>query len=37
MHYLESIIWLISWPVLIIFSYQLVKYFLKKVKFFEGE
>lgn len=33
MNYLESILWLISWPVLIIVSYQLVKYFLKKVKF----
>lgn len=30
MSYFESIIWLISWPVLIIVSYQLVKYFLKK-------
>lgn len=34
MNYLESIIWIISWPVLIIVSYQLVKYFLKKVKLF---
>jgi hypothetical protein len=30
MSYFESILWLISWPVLIIISYQLVKYFLKK-------
>ena len=33
MNYLESILWLISWPVLIIVSYQLVKYFLKRVKY----
>lgn len=34
MNYIESIIWIICWPVLIIVSYQLVKYFLKKVKLF---
>lgn len=34
MNYLESIIWIISWPLLIIASYQLIKYVLKKVKFF---
>ncbi len=33
MSYFESILWLISWPVLIIISYQLVKYFLKKEKY----
>lgn len=32
MKYLEPIIWLISWPILIIVSYQLVKYFIKKLK-----
>jgi len=33
MNHLESILWLISWPVLIIVVYQLVKYFLKKVNY----
>ena len=33
MNYLESILWLISWPVLIIVAYQFVKYFLRKVKY----
>ena len=33
MNYFESILWIISWPVLIIVSYQLIKYFLKKVRF----
>ena len=32
MNYLESILWIASWPLLIIVSYQLIKYFLKKVK-----
>lgn len=33
MNHLESIIWLLGWPVLIIITYQLIKYFLKKMKF----
>ena len=33
MNYLESILWLVSWPILIIVVYQLVKYFLKKVNY----
>ncbi len=33
MNYLESILWIISWPVLIIVSYQLIKYFLKKMNY----
>lgn len=32
MNYFESILWLISWPVFIIVSYQLVKYILKKTE-----
>jgi len=33
MDYTETIFWLIGWPVLIIISYQLIKYFLKKMKY----
>jgi len=33
MNYIESILWFISWPVLIIVTYQLVKYILKKVNY----
>lgn len=33
MKYLEPILWLLSWPVFIIITYQAVKYFLKKMKF----
>ena len=33
MNYLESILWLISWPVLIIISFYLIKYLLKKVNY----
>lgn len=29
MHYLESILWLLSWPVLIYVSYKFVKLNLK--------
>lgn len=32
MSYFESLVWLISWPVFIIVSYQLIRYFLKKNK-----
>jgi len=32
MSYIEAIIWLISWPVLIVITFQLIKYFLKKLK-----
>lgn len=32
MNYFESIVWLFSWPLLIVVTYQLVKYFLKKTK-----
>jgi hypothetical protein len=34
MNYIEPILWLISWPVLIILSYQLIKFVLKKVKLY---
>ena len=30
MNYLESIIWLITWPLLIIIAFQLIRYLLKK-------
>lgn len=33
MNYTESIIWLIGWPVFITVSYQLIKYFLKKMNY----
>jgi hypothetical protein len=32
MNYIESLIWFISWPVLIIVSYQLIKFVLKKLE-----
>lgn len=28
--YIKAILWMLSWPVLIIVSYQLVKYVVKK-------
>jgi hypothetical protein len=31
MSYFEAILWILSWPVLIIVSYQLVKYVIKKI------
>jgi len=33
MNYFESILWLVSWPVLIIVAYQLVKYVIKKLNY----
>jgi len=33
MSYLESIIWLISWPVLIFATYQLILFLLKRKDF----
>ena len=33
MNYLEAVLWLVSWPVLIIVSYLLIKYFLKRMKY----
>jgi len=35
MNYTESILWLFAWPVLIIVSFQLIKYFLKKMKYLQ--
>jgi hypothetical protein len=32
MSYFESIAWFLSWPLLIIIAFQLIKYFLKKIK-----
>jgi len=32
MNYFESIAWFLSWPLLIIIVFQLIKYFLKKIK-----
>lgn len=29
MEYISSILWILSWPVVIIASYQLIKFFLK--------
>ena len=34
MEYLTSILWLLSWPVLIIVTFQLVKFFTKKMKYY---
>ncbi len=31
MSYFESIVWLLSWPLLIIITFQLIKYFIKKI------
>jgi hypothetical protein len=31
MSYFESIVWFLSWPLLIIITYQLIRYFLKKI------
>jgi len=31
MEYLSSILWFLSWPLLIILSYQLIKHFMKKI------
>jgi len=33
MNYLEAVLWLVSWPILIIISFQLIKYFLKRMKY----
>jgi len=33
MNYLEAVLWLVSWPILIIISFQLIKYALKKMKY----
>jgi hypothetical protein len=33
MSYLEAVIWLISWPVLIFATFQLIKYILKRVNY----
>ena len=33
MNYFEAVLWLVSWPILIIISFQLIKYFLKKMKY----
>jgi hypothetical protein len=30
MEYISSILWFLSWPLLIIISYQLIKYFVKR-------
>jgi hypothetical protein len=32
MNYFESIAWFLSWPLIIIIAFQLIKYFLKKIK-----
>lgn len=32
MEYLESIAWFLSWPLLIVVVYQLVKYFVNRIK-----
>lgn len=32
MDYLESILWLISWPVLIYISFKIIKFILNKKK-----
>ncbi len=34
MSYLESIIWVLLWPALIIASYQLIRFLLKKINLF---
>lgn len=31
MNYFESILWLLSWPVLIIIVYQAIKFLFKKL------
>ena len=33
MNYLEAVLWLVSWPILIIISFQLIKYSLKRMKY----
>jgi len=33
MSYLEAVIWLLSWPVLIFATFQLIKYILKRVDY----
>ncbi len=35
MNYLEAVLWLISLPVLIIVTYQLIKYFIKRMKYID--
>jgi uncharacterized membrane protein YjfL (UPF0719 family) len=31
-NYLESVLWLLSWPALIILSYYIVKFVIKKLE-----
>jgi len=33
MKYIEAILWLISWPILIIISFRLIKYLMKKLNY----
>jgi len=33
MTYINSILWLVAWPVFIIFAFQIIKYLLKKIKY----
>ena len=35
MNYLEAVLWLVSWPILIIISFQLIKYLLKRLKYID--
>ncbi len=35
MNYLEAVLWLISLPILIIVTYQLIKYFIKRMKYID--
>ena len=35
MNYLEAVLWLVSLPVLIIVTYQLIKYFIKRMKYID--
>ena len=37
MSYLEAVIWLISWPVLIFATYRVILYFLKRKGFLTEE
>lgn len=33
MNYIESILWYLTWPLFIVFSYRVIKYFIKKMNY----